>query len=51
LCCVSDDDDSADEAKEHANDGAGENDAGAFSDFLERLIDDFGHFLTTDYTD
>jgi len=43
LCCVSDDYNSANKAKEHANDGAGENYAGAFSDFLEALVDDFGH--------
>ena len=34
LCCVSDEDDSADKAKEHADNRAGENYAGAFCYFL-----------------
>jgi len=50
LCCESDDDDSADKGKKHSNNSADENYAGAFSYFLEALVNDFGHvsFLTTD---
>jgi len=44
LYCVSDEYDSADEGEKHADNRAGENYAGAFSDFLQGLIDDFGHF-------
>jgi hypothetical protein len=43
LCYVSNNNDSIDKAKKHANYRAGENYTGAFCYFLQALIYDFGH--------